>query len=988
MTARLSIFALGTLEVRFEGQPLTGFEYNKVRALLTYLAVAAAQPHSRASLCTLLWPDLPEKAARQNLSQALSQLRKLLGDKDADSPFLLTTTETVQLNPTGSWEVDISLFTAVLTEAEAHAHRGWHLCSPCAAKLRQAIALYRGDFLAQFYLGDSDPFEEWARLLRERLRQRMLSALERLSQYAEWRGDYQQAVEITQRQVELEPISDENQRELMRLLALSGQKAAALAQYRHLQQMLETDLSVEPEPETVALFEKIRQDAPSELLRRFQPPTHRLPAPPTKFIGREGYLAAVTELLANGVRPLTITGAPGVGKTRLALETAHQLRFGFEEGVCFVDLAPVTEATQVPSALAQVLQVKERPGQTLEQTLQAYLQHQHILLVLDNFEHVTEAALFLARLLSTAPAVKLLVTSRVALHLRTEQQYPLTPLSNAEAVQLFSERAKAVHPGFHLSAENQESIAALCGQLDNLPLGIELVAVRARTFSPDELLRQLAPRLETHTEVARDLPARQSSLRNAIAWSYHRLAEEERRLFAYLGIFAGGCTAEAAQEVAGAAVVRYGRSLPTVLETLIENSLVQKQSTASETRFTMLETIREYALEQLKALGKAETAHLRHAEYFAGVAELTRSYLASQKQTDWFARLSADLDNIRTALRWTFEQGEYRTMLRISVPLHHFWWQRGLVNEGLRWLEMALPYRTEVSLDMQAEALVNAGVLAYQQDDYARAGTHLLEGLQVARQANHQRLVRGALANLGHLALIQGKFDQVEAYLMEAISVSRAIHDEGYARYTLTVLADLQYRQGQFADSYDSYTQALQINQEYNDQEGVADSLWGLARASRGLGHLQRATAYCAEAAAAFRQMDHEQGAGWVLNVQAGIAHDHGHWNEAIAHYREALHIRLKHEDKQGCTRVLDEAANTLVGLRRWRQSVQMMGAADTARLSLGGQMTAYERQARDGALQLCRQALGEAAYQSAWESGQILTLPQAVALVDLQKWS
>jgi predicted ATPase/DNA-binding SARP family transcriptional activator len=983
VTASLSIFSLGTLEARLEGQPLSGFEYNKVRALLAYLAVEAGQSHSRASLCTLLWPDLPESAARQNLSQALSQLRKLLGDKSAEAPFLLTTTESVQLNPTASWEVDVSPFTALLMEAEAHAHRGWQLCSPCASKLRQAIALYRGDFLAQFYLSDSDPFEEWALLLREQLRQRMLSALERLVQHDEWHGAYQQAAEIARQQVELEPLSDESQRELIRLLALSGQKAAALAQYRHLQRTLEADLGLEPEPETTALFDKIRHGTPPETLRRFQPPTSHLPTPPTRFIGREADLEAVSRLLVDSVRLLTITGAPGVGKTRLALEVAHHLRFDFEEGACFVELAPVMEAAQVPSALTQALGVKEQPGRTLEQTLQAYLQPRHILLVLDNFEHVAEAATFLAGLLSSGPGVKLLVTSRVVLRLRAEQQYPVAPLSEAEAMQLFSERAQAVRPGFRLNAENQESIAALCRQVDNLPLGIELVAVRARTFSPGELLRQLEQRLEVPTEVARDLPERQSSLRNAIAWSYHRLAEEERRLFAYLGIFAGGCTAEAAQAVAGAAGTGFGRPVPELLEALVEGSLVQTH-TADETRFTMLETIREYSLEQLEALGEIDAPRRCHAEYFAEIAERTRSYRGSERQNEWYAQLSTDLDNIRTALHWTSERGEHRTMLHISVPLYHFWWYRGLVNEGLQWLEMALPYRTEASLDMQAEALINAGVLASQQNDYAKAQTYLLDGLQAARQADHQRLVRGALANLGSLALDQGEFDKVETYLVEAVSVSRAIQEEGYTRFTLTVLADLQYRQGQFAASYDSYAEALQINQQYNDQEGAADSVWGLARASRGLGQLSLAVQYCTEAEAAYRQMDHEQGVGWVLNVRAGIAHEQGQWREAVAFYREALDIRLKHDDKQGCTRVLDEAANTLVSLRRWTASVQIMGAADTARRLMGGRMTDYERWARDSLLQLCRQSLGEAAYQSAWKAGQALTLQQAVALVNL----
>ena len=973
MTARLSISLLGTLEARLDNQPLSGFEYNKVRALLAYLAVESGQPHSRESLCNLLWPDLAGNAARQNLSQALSQLRKMLGDKDASPPILLATNESVQLHAAAS-EVDVILFSELLAEAEAHPHRAWRLCSTCAEKLRRAIDLYRGDFLVQFYLSDSAPFEEWALLRRERLRQYMLSALERLAAYAEWRGAFEQAIQMIRRQVELEPLSDDCQRELMRLLALSGQKAAAILQYETLQRTLKAELDLQPEPETTSLYEKIRRGSTPEALRRFQAPKMSLPAPPTGFIGREADLAAVKTMLMEGARLLTITGAPGVGKTRLALEAAHQLGFDFEDGARFIELAPVADADQAPSALAQALEVKEQPGQTLEHTLQAYLRPRHILLALDNFEHLMEAAPFLAGLLASAPEVKLLVTSRAALHLRAEQQYSLAPMFETEAMQMFSACAQAAQPGFQISAQNRSTVAALCKHLDNLPLGIELVAVRVRTFSPGELLQQLEQRQEARGGIARDLPERQSSLRNAIAWSFQRLAEDERRLFARLGVFAGGCTAEAAQAVAG--------SQPLVLEALVENSLVQTQSVAGETRFTLLETIREYALEQLDEMGETELTRRRHAEFFATVSEMTRGRVANELQNEWYARLSADLDNLRAALRWTSEQGDYHTMLRICAPFHHFWWQRGLQKEGLRWLEMAMTHRAEAPLALQAEGLVNAGVLALQQDDYTKAETYLQDGLLAARQIDHQKLVRGSLANLGYLALVQGKFDQVEAYLVEAIKVARAIHTEEYARFTLTVLADLHYRQGQFAAAQDSYTQALQINQQVHDDEGIADCLWGLARSARGLGDLDQAEQYCAQAMEIYLQMDHEQGAGWVFNVRADIAHQQGQEAQALALYRRALDIRLKYDDKQGCTRVLDLAAAALAGLERWSESAQIMGAADAARQAMGGRMTEYERQARDTTLSLCRDALGVGTWQSAWEAGRSLTLQQAVALV------
>src|SRR5512144_1225902 len=240
MSPRLSVGLLGPLDVRLDGEPVSGFEYNKVRALLAYLAVEASQPHSRGHLCAMLWPEAPERAARQNLSQALSRLRQALGESGGAAPFLSATTESIQLNPAAEVEVDVTRFSALVQAAEAHAaeHRGWHVCSPCAERQRRAAALYRGDFLAQFYLGDSAPFEEWALLVRERLRQRMLGVLERLAQHAAWRGNYDQAATYAIRQADLEPLLEVNQRHAMRLLALAGRTGAALAQYELLRRTL------------------------------------------------------------------------------------------------------------------------------------------------------------------------------------------------------------------------------------------------------------------------------------------------------------------------------------------------------------------------------------------------------------------------------------------------------------------------------------------------------------------------------------------------------------------------------------------------------------------------------------------------------------------------------------------------------------------------------------------------------------------------------
>jgi DNA-binding SARP family transcriptional activator len=466
--SELVVNLLGPFEVRLGAEPVTRFQYAKVRALLAYLAVEGQQPHTRASLAALLWPDQPERTARASLSQALTTLRKALGSSGDPAPLLLTDSETVQLDPQRLVQVDAAHFLALLTACERHAHYSWRTCTPCASRLRQAVALYRGDFLADFFLPDSAAFEEWAALQREHRRQRALSALERLADWAEWRGWYGEAIESVRRQVALEPLVEANQRRLMRLLALNGEAGAALMQYRQLETMLAQDLNTKPEAATLALAQQLRRADLSGLRRA---PAFVAPDPPTPLVGRAGDLETVVGLFEAGGRNVALTGTAGVGKTRLALEVAHRLRYAFDDGVYLVELAPVAEAVQVAGALAGALGLPLRGGQSAAETLRGYLRSRHLLLVLDNFEHVLHAAPLIADLLEACPALHVLVTSRERLNLRIEHQVPLAPLPDDEAVRLFRARVRAAGAAPATPADEAAQIE-ICRRLDGLPLAI------------------------------------------------------------------------------------------------------------------------------------------------------------------------------------------------------------------------------------------------------------------------------------------------------------------------------------------------------------------------------------------------------------------------------------------------------------------------------------------------------------------------------------
>jgi DNA-binding SARP family transcriptional activator len=431
---QLSLALLGPFEASLDGAPVVGFAYNKVRALLAYLAVEADRPHTRAHLAALLWPDVSERLARQNLSQALTMLRNALGDRGPSiagtcEPLLLVTSDTIQLNPEADCTVDVTRFMALLAMVEAHQHRGVHICSVCIERLCQAAALYRGDLLAQLPTIDSELFDEWALALRDYLRQQAIGALERLTRAAEWHENYDLAIEYAQRQLALEPCFEASHRELMRLLALAGRPTEALTQYKQLCAILAQQQVAQPEPETIALRDRIRALTPMarRALRRAQSPTGALPTPPTPLSGREGELREVCARLREGpARILTIVGAPGIGKTCLALEAARALRFEFADGVFMVDLTPLADPAQVLPTIAQVVAVSTPARLTSIQNLAAYLRERHLLLMLDGFERVLDAAPAIAALLAACPEISVLATSHAPLRVRAERRYYLS----------------------------------------------------------------------------------------------------------------------------------------------------------------------------------------------------------------------------------------------------------------------------------------------------------------------------------------------------------------------------------------------------------------------------------------------------------------------------------------------------------------------------------------------------------------------------------
>ncbi len=563
---------------------------------------------------------MPEGAARTSLRQALSNLQKLVG------PHVSVTRQTAAFDPTSPYQLDVEVFLDLLHGSSgplAHSTGG-------PMRLREAVEQYKGDFLEGFYVRDAPDFDEWAVGQRERLRQLVLQALHELAVHHSARGEYSQAADCLAQLISLDPWREDAHRQLMLVLAYSGQRDAALAQYQTCRRVLDEELGEKPAAETTALYERIRAgvvEPPS--LPRTRP--NNLQSPPTPLLGREEELKRVGALLESSeCRLLTLVGPGGVGKTRLGLQVATDLLESFDGGAFFVDLAPVVEPDLVLTTIASALGVRETPGQPLVESVRARLRQGRVLLLLDNFEQVLSAAPLVAELLGTCPDLSVLVTSRAVLRLRGEYEFPVSPLAlpdlsrlpdletlvDSPVVALFAQRARAVQTDFRVTEENASSVATICVRLDGLPLAIELAAARIKLLRPHELLIGLNSRLRLLTGGARDLPARHRTLRAAISWSYDLLSDDERRLFHRASVFAGGCSLEALEAICEGDDGQNGFDALEGVSSLLDHSLLRRvEQPEGEARFGMLETIREYALERLEMSEEGETVHRRHAEY-------------------------------------------------------------------------------------------------------------------------------------------------------------------------------------------------------------------------------------------------------------------------------------------------------------------------------------------------------------------------------------
>ncbi|MEZ4735881.1 MAG: BTAD domain-containing putative transcriptional regulator [Caldilineaceae bacterium] len=508
--------------------------------------------------------------------------------------------ETIGVDPAGARLVDAVELERVVKSTSAA------LNPQSATQLATALASYQGEFLDGFAVEDATRFTEWLVVERERLRYLALDGYQQLTAYYLTSGDYEAGIQVATALLRLDPTDETGHAYLIRLLAYTGQRAAALAQFDTYRRLLQAEFGVEPDAALQALYRQIRDDtltAPHPVVAETPPPRHNLPAQLTSLLGRQAEITAVQALLRRAdVRLITLTGPGGVGKSRLGEAVAWTLLYDFADGVFVVELAAVRDPQLVLSAIAQTLAVRDQGSTPLQERLQEYLQEKQCLLLIDNFEQVIDAAPRLLQLLRACPQVKMLVTSRETLRLRGEQEFPVPTLAPADAVALFVQRAQAVQPTFTLNASTAEIVTTICQQLDYLPLAIELAATQSKLFAPPAILARLQDRFTFLIGRTRDLPDRQRTLRTTLDWSYDLLTAEEKQLFRRLAVFRGGRSLEAVETVCNPnddeRIAPLSIDVLDGLTALLDKSFLYQQTGTGTGEPMMLVTIHEYAMDR------------------------------------------------------------------------------------------------------------------------------------------------------------------------------------------------------------------------------------------------------------------------------------------------------------------------------------------------------------------------------------------------------
>lgn len=999
----------------------TEWKRRKAKTLIKLLALAPDHRLHREQVMDRLWPDLRFEAAANNLHQTLHITRRILDPTGAShTRYLQLQDEMLTLCPEEPPWVDVTAFEQATSKARRRQE---------PAAYQAAIALYTGDLLPE------DRYDDWLSNRREMLRQQYLKLLHELAQLFETQNEAALAIQTLQQLLAADPAHEEAHADLMRLYALTGRRQQALRQYQHLKKTLQQELEAEPEPKSQQLYEDIltnrfagsakekqskQEEDKEERMSSSRPyspiPLHNLPPHLTRFIGREEEKAEVKRLQAT-TRLLTLTGPGGSGKTRLALEVATDLYAapGYADGVWLVELAALSDLTLVPQAVASALGVRETTGQPLTETLVSHLQSKKMLLVLDNCEHLIAACATLAdTLLRACPGLRILATSREPLHIPGELTWPVPPLSmpdpqqlppveklvQYEAVQLIIDRATAILPTFTVNQYNAPAIAQVCHQLDGLPLAIELAAARVKLLTMAQIAARLQDSFRLLVGGNRLALTRQQTLQAALDWSYELLSEPERVLFRRLAVFAGGFTLEAAEGICPGDGLDPSEFLD-LLSQLVDKSLVTVREDDQARRYGLLETVRQYSTQKLRASGDEAKIRIRHQQWYLALALEADRKLYGPRQAEWLDRLETEHDNLRAALAWSApDERERRLGLRLARALFWFWYLSSYLSEGQAWFEKALA-ETDASQQSweRAMALFGSGIIAMFQGNITIAGQRLEKSIALWRmlgnnqdnnnEAGHNQVdaseeLATALLSLGTVRLNQGDERAARALLEECLGLFQESGHETLYAVALTHLGDVALRQGDWAAARARYEECLTLQQKLAYPWGIAQVLNNLGEVARCETDYERAARLYDEGLALFRELDSSADVARSLHNLGYVALARGDAGRAATLFAESLALFRERGGKRGIVECLAGFAGVAAIQADFRRAAQLLGAVDAQFEHLGAAMWPADRLESERNLTNIRATLGEEIFTASWKEGRTLTLEQAMELIQI----
>jgi predicted ATPase/DNA-binding winged helix-turn-helix (wHTH) protein len=937
---RLQVKLFGPFEVWQEGQKIEVWPRQKNQELLKLLLAERGRVFSQDQLIEALFADLDPEKATNNVQKRISELRRVLEPalrRGADSRFIIQAKGRdlgYFFSKDACCETDLSEFERELESAvKAEQAERW---AQAIEHYKKAMELYRGEFLSDSL------YEEWTIAPRERWREKYVNALTQLAEAHARLGQLSQAIEICEKILQHEPWNERIFRQKMLYLYHSANRAKALETYQSCREMLKKHLGAKPSPETVELHEQILKFQVPPLSRAIP---NNLPQALTSFIGRTRELVELEKLL-DETRFITLTGVGGCGKTRLGLQIASDLLKRYEDGVWWVELASLSDPNLIAQAIASVLGVQEQPKKTLLMTVSEYLHAKQALVVLDNCEHLLEAsAAVVQELLKSAPKIQIMATSREPFGILGETLYQVPTLSIPkeseefieiatlrafEALHLFEERARANDAKFSLSSENATAVTRICRRLDGIPLAIELAAARVRALSVQQIAARLDDRFRLLTGGNRAALPRHQTLEATMDWSYQLLTEKEQVLLRRLSVFAGGWTLEAAEQVCNGETF-IAQEIWELLTHLVDKSLVIAEKNPEETRYKMLETVKQYAFEKLKNLSELERVQESHLDFFLKLAEEAEPELVGPKQKEWLDKLEREHENLREAITSVVTKYDERKT-KLLLMTGRFWEVRGYWSECIDMLRKALERGRDLSEEYQSNALSFLGWLTHNQGDNEQAKEMLKKSIDISTRIEEKIPLAHVLFRFGTILTRQGDHMAAQSLFEQSLKIVKEFGDKRGIGAALNGLALIADKKGDYTTSEALFQQSLKNLKDIGDQRGIGSAFNNLASIAYKQNNYSLAQSYLEQGLEIMQHLGDKRIVGALLNNLGAIADKQNNYIQAILYYNQSLEVMRKLESKPGIAGALNnlgviekKQGNYVKAGAYYEQSLEMM---------------------------------------------------------------